>query len=44
MREDCRARLEQTGKTKKRGTKITFKPDAQIFDHTFLVSTNYLSG
>jgi DNA gyrase subunit B len=25
-------RLEQTGKTKKRGTKITFKPDAQIFD------------
>jgi DNA gyrase subunit B len=28
------ARLEQTGKTRKRGTKITFKPDAQIFDHT----------
>jgi DNA gyrase subunit B len=28
------ARLEQTGKTKKRGTKITFKPDPQIFDHT----------
>jgi DNA gyrase subunit B len=28
------ARLEQTGKTKKRGTKITFKPDSQIFDHT----------
>ncbi len=28
------ARLEQTGKTKKRGTKITFKPDTQIFDHT----------
>jgi DNA gyrase subunit B len=27
------ARLEQTGKTRKRGTKITFKPDAQIFDH-----------
>ena len=26
--------LKQTGKTKKRGTKITFKPDAQIFDHT----------
>src|SRR5215471_1531564 len=26
------ARLEQTGKTRKRGTKITFKPDAQIFD------------
>jgi len=25
-------RLEQTGKTRKRGTKITFKPDAQIFD------------
>jgi DNA gyrase subunit B len=28
------ARLEHTGKTKKRGTKITFKPDPQIFDHT----------
>src|SRR6266511_567367 len=28
------ARLQQTGKTRKRGTKITFKPDAQIFDHT----------
>jgi DNA gyrase subunit B len=28
------ARLEQTGKTRKRGTKITFKPDSQIFDHT----------
>ncbi|HEY8187244.1 MAG TPA: DNA topoisomerase (ATP-hydrolyzing) subunit B [Pyrinomonadaceae bacterium] len=28
------APLEQTGKTRKRGTKITFKPDAQIFDHT----------
>jgi DNA gyrase subunit B len=28
------ARLEHTGKTKRRGTKITFKPDAQIFDHT----------
>jgi DNA gyrase subunit B len=26
--------LKQTGKTKKRGTKITFKPDTQIFDHT----------
>jgi DNA gyrase subunit B len=26
------ARLEQTGKTRKRGTKITFKPDPQIFD------------
>src|ERR1044071_4820201 len=25
------ARLEQTGKTRKRGTKITFKPDSQIF-------------
>jgi DNA gyrase subunit B len=25
-------RLEKTGKTRKRGTKITFKPDAQIFD------------
>lgn len=28
------ARLEQTGKTRRRGTKITFKPDTQIFDHT----------
>ncbi|HEV7398463.1 MAG TPA: ATP-binding protein, partial [Pyrinomonadaceae bacterium] len=27
------ARLEKTGKTRRRGTKITFKPDAQIFDH-----------
>src|SRR5258705_235528 len=27
-------RLAQTGKTRKRGTKITFKPDAQIFDYT----------
>ncbi len=26
--------LRQTGKTRKRGTKITFKPDSQIFDHT----------
>lgn len=26
--------LEQTGKTRKRGTKITFKPDAEIFDVT----------
>jgi DNA gyrase subunit B len=28
------AKLEQTGKTRKRGTKITFKPDAEIFDVT----------
>jgi DNA gyrase subunit B len=26
--------LKQTGKIRKRGTKITFKPDTQIFDHT----------
>ncbi|HZR47673.1 MAG TPA: DNA topoisomerase (ATP-hydrolyzing) subunit B [Candidatus Manganitrophaceae bacterium] len=26
--------LEMTGKTKKRGTQITFKPDAQIFEQT----------
>jgi DNA gyrase subunit B len=26
--------LKHTGKTRKRGTKITFKPDGQIFDHT----------
>jgi DNA gyrase subunit B len=25
-------KLEQTGKTRKRGTKVTFKPDAQIFE------------
>jgi DNA gyrase subunit B len=28
------APLQQTGKTRKRGTKITFKPDAEIFDVT----------
>jgi DNA gyrase subunit B len=28
------APLKETGKTKKRGTKITFKPDEQIFDTT----------
>src|SRR5262252_9181039 len=28
------ASLKQTGKTRKRGTKITFKPDAEIFDTT----------
>jgi DNA gyrase subunit B len=28
------APLKQTGKTRKRGTKITFKPDSQIFDVT----------
>jgi DNA gyrase subunit B len=27
-------KLEQTGKTRKRGTKITFKPDAEIFEVT----------
>jgi len=27
-------RLAQTGKTRRRGTKITFKPDSQIFDTT----------
>jgi DNA gyrase subunit B len=26
------AKLEQTGKTRKRGTKITFKPDSEIFE------------
>ena len=30
----AKTRLEQTGKTRKRGTKITFKPDATIFDVT----------
>ena len=28
------SKLELTGKTRKRGTKITFKPDAEIFDVT----------
>jgi DNA gyrase subunit B len=27
-------KLEQTGKTRKRGTKVTFKPDTKIFDTT----------
>src|ERR1041384_2637730 len=27
-------KLEQTGKTRKRGTKVTFKPDSQIFTET----------
>ena len=27
-------RLEQTGKTERRGTKVTFKPDPQIFETT----------
>ncbi len=26
--------LKQTGKTRRRGTKVTFKPDSTIFDHT----------
>ncbi len=32
VRGISQAPLKQTGKTKKRGTKITFKPDTQIFD------------
>lgn len=28
------SKLEQTGTTRKRGTKVTFKPDAEIFDVT----------
>lgn len=28
------AQIKQTGKTRKRGTKITFRPDQQIFDFT----------
>jgi DNA gyrase subunit B len=35
-------KLEQTGKTRKRGTKITFKPDTQIFD-TVIYSFDKLS-
>jgi DNA gyrase subunit B len=30
----CRRRARGTGTTKKRGTKVTFKPDAQIFETT----------
>ncbi|MGE5125048.1 MAG: DNA topoisomerase (ATP-hydrolyzing) subunit B [Betaproteobacteria bacterium] len=30
----AQTRLEQTGKTDRRGTKISFKPDAQIFETT----------
>jgi DNA gyrase subunit B len=36
------AELKQTGKTRKRGTKITFKPDPQIFD-TIVFSFDKLS-
>ena len=32
MRGIASTKLEQTGKTRKRGTKVTFKPDAEIFD------------
>ena len=32
--ESPSAKLEQTGKTRKRGTKITFKPDTEIFTET----------
>ena len=31
-RGEPQTRLEQTGKTDRRGTKVTFKPDAQIFE------------
>ena len=34
VRGIAQAPLKQTGKTRKRGTKITFKPDSQIFDAT----------
>ncbi|GAC1446225.1 MAG: DNA topoisomerase (ATP-hydrolyzing) subunit B [Pyrinomonadaceae bacterium] len=34
VRGIAKMRLEETGKTRKRGTKITFKPDAEIFDVT----------
>jgi DNA gyrase subunit B len=35
-------KLEQTGKTRKRGTKVTFKPDTEIFD-TSIYSFDKLS-
>ncbi|HET7746158.1 MAG TPA: ATP-binding protein, partial [Vicinamibacteria bacterium] len=33
-RGEAQGRLEQTGVTDRRGTKVTFKPDAQIFETT----------
>ena len=33
-RGEPQSRLEQTGKTDRRGTKVTFKPDSQIFETT----------
>jgi DNA gyrase subunit B len=33
-RGEPQTRLEQTGKTDRRGTKVTFKPDSQIFETT----------
>src|SRR5512143_1230602 len=36
-------KLEVTGTTKKRGTKVTFKPDSQIFDETLEFSYETLS-
>ncbi len=34
VRGIAQGRLQQTGKTRRRGTKISFKPDTQIFDVT----------
>jgi DNA gyrase subunit B len=34
LRGIAQGRLSQTGKTRKRGTKVTFKPDPQIFEVT----------
>jgi DNA gyrase subunit B len=34
VRGIAQSRLQQTGKTRRRGTKISFKPDTQIFDAT----------
>jgi DNA gyrase subunit B len=34
IRGIAQARLQQTGKTRKRGTKVSFKPDSQIFEVT----------
>ncbi|MGA9769615.1 MAG: DNA topoisomerase (ATP-hydrolyzing) subunit B [Blastocatellia bacterium] len=34
VRGIAQSRLQQTGKTRRRGTKISFKPDTQIFDVT----------
>ena len=38
------APLKETGTTKRRGTKITFKPDNSIFETAFTVLKNFPNG